>query len=694
MARININMSKPEAEWKARFRESLKTTVVWDEQHTKLRRGRSKSQAKKESSNKSPLSDRSNNVRADDSTQKIEFDTSSMSTSVSSAQAQQKQQSSVTRHANNSSSSASSSSTTSSLVSLSSTSSTSLREKISLLGEKIQLDTTTTNMASFAPSPTSAGETKEGDEVASFLRSQNLEEYFSKFIDEGYDSLSRLKNLKLVDLVEDIGMKKGHARQILREIASYSSESQQDTHPHAPALIPMPPPEEKVSSVITLETQIELEKLKLEVRQIEKMEENSLSSASALAANDTSQGVVSSSFALKWGKNKYEVTIDGTTSPISLMQQVEQLTGVPVKNQKIMAKKGWKGILSNDTKLKVKPGKTKLTLMGSAAKTPPSEKHNNIKKLEKEVNSAVKKFEREMNELKEKEKNALLNRDAAGEADDYDKAEEHENEMKQYQEKQVALAEEHKIKVDELKQKVNNEKKQLGRVSESFARIELKKEEYENRKKELKVEKKDGWIQEGRSLTEAVKVLNGLVDRMNNLKSVKEKVAREQKEREAAKEADAATRVAAAREERLRQEAVEAAEREAAAAREAAAREDRLRQEAVEAAERGAAAAEAEAKAAKAAMTTIPSYCCEKHGRGNVFYERTGLPQYKFYDSSNGGSGTIEQVSGGSAGESKSDSTTPVVNSPPPYASTKVSLVSLFFEVFIFSLPAKNDCGL
>ena len=548
-------------------------------------------------------------------------------------------------------------------------------------------------MASFAPALTSAGKTKEGDEVASFLRSHNLEEYYSKFIDEGYDSLSRLKNLELVDLVEDIGMKKGHARQILREIASYSSESQQDTHPPAPAPIPMPPPEEKVSSVITLETQIELEKLKLEVRQIEKMEENLLS-ASALAANDTSQGVVSSSFALKWGKNKYEVTIDGTTSPASLMQQVEQLTGVPVKNQKIMAKKGWKGILSNDTKLKVKPGKTKLTLMGSAAKTPPSEKHNNIKKLENEVNSAVKKFEREMNQLKEKEKNALLNRDAAGEADDYDKAEEHENEMKQYQEKQVTLEDERKIMVDELKQKINDEKKQLGRVSESFARIELKKIEYENRKKELKVEKKDGWIQEGRSLTEAVKVLNGLVDRMNNLKSVKEKVAREQKEREATKEADAATRVAAAREERLRQEAVEAAEREAAAAREAAAREERLRQEAVEAAEREAAAAEAEAKAAKAAMTTIPSYCCEKGGRGKVFYERTGLPQYKFYDSSNGGSGTIEQVSGGSAGESKSDSTTPVVNSPPPYASTKVSLVSLFFEVFIFSLPAKNDRGL
>ena len=72
---------------------------------------------------------------------------------------------------------------------------------------------------------------------------------------------------------------------------------------------------------------------------------------------------------MKWGKKDYEVTIDGTTSPAALMQQVEQLTGVPVGNQKIMAKKGWKGVLSNDTKLKVKPGKTSLTLMGSTTDT-------------------------------------------------------------------------------------------------------------------------------------------------------------------------------------------------------------------------------------------------------------------------------------------------------------------------------------
>merc|ERR1719272_824134 len=51
------------------------------------------------------------------------------------------------------------------------------------------------------------------------------------------------------------------------------------------------------------------------------------------------------------------------------MTQVESLTGVPVANQKLMAKKGWKGVLSSTTKLKVKPGKTTLNLMGTATAT-------------------------------------------------------------------------------------------------------------------------------------------------------------------------------------------------------------------------------------------------------------------------------------------------------------------------------------
>ena len=76
-------------------------------------------------------------------------------------------------------------------------------------------------------------------------------------------------------------------------------------------------------------------------------------------------------FTLKWGKQIFQVSITPQTTAIHLMQQVEELTGVKVSNQKLMAKKGgWKGVLSIDsTKIKVKPGKTTLTLMGSAATT-------------------------------------------------------------------------------------------------------------------------------------------------------------------------------------------------------------------------------------------------------------------------------------------------------------------------------------
>ena len=78
-----------------------------------------------------------------------------------------------------------------------------------------------------------------------------------------------------------------------------------------------------------------------------------------------------SSFVLKWGKKEYVVTIDpATTTSQSLMEQVEELTGVQISNQKIMSKKGWKGVLSHKTKLsKVKVGKTTLSLMGSASGT-------------------------------------------------------------------------------------------------------------------------------------------------------------------------------------------------------------------------------------------------------------------------------------------------------------------------------------
>ena len=109
---------------------------------------------------------------------------------------------------------------------------------------------------------------------------------------------------------------------------------------------------------------------------------------------------MTSTFPLKWGKNEYELTVDATTTTTSLMQQVEQLTGVPVKNQKITAKRGWKGILSIDTKLKFKVGKTTLSLMGSdtetitaateAASNSSSSARNNQQQLfEEDVRTAV-----------------------------------------------------------------------------------------------------------------------------------------------------------------------------------------------------------------------------------------------------------------------------------------------------------------
>ena len=55
------------------------------------------------------------------------------------------------------------------------------------------------------------------------------------------------------------------------------------------------------------------------------------------------------------------------------MEAVEELTNVPVSNQKLMSKKGgWKGVLDENTQFKAskfKPGKTVFTLMGSAEST-------------------------------------------------------------------------------------------------------------------------------------------------------------------------------------------------------------------------------------------------------------------------------------------------------------------------------------
>lgn len=73
---------------------------------------------------------------------------------------------------------------------------------------------------------------------------------------------------------------------------------------------------------------------------------------------------------LKWGKNDYQLTLDSTVTATSLMDEVQRLTSVHTANQKLLAKKGgWKGVLTTTTTIKIKPGKTTITLMGTATET-------------------------------------------------------------------------------------------------------------------------------------------------------------------------------------------------------------------------------------------------------------------------------------------------------------------------------------
>lgn len=50
---------------------------------------------------------------------------------------------------------------------------------------------------------------------------------------------------------------------------------------------------------------------------------------------------------LKWGKNRYTLSIEPGSSTITLKQQVESLTGVPISRQKLLCPKLWKGPLQN-----------------------------------------------------------------------------------------------------------------------------------------------------------------------------------------------------------------------------------------------------------------------------------------------------------------------------------------------------------
>ena len=295
-------------------------------------------------------------------------------------------------------------------------------------------------------------EFEEEEEETTETTNESLKEENKRLKEENGQQKEEIRNLKEEN------------RRLKQQLSQ--SNSGQGTPPPAsaptptPSPAPMPVPEEKVSSLITLTTKIELQKLKVEIEQIEEMEKNSLS---------------------------------------------------------------------------------------------PSEKRNNIDELEEKISSTEKKFQREIKILQAKQKTAKKNLDVAGKKFEFEKAEKYENERKQAEEKQVALADEHTSKVDELKQKICDEKRQLERGSEGLKRIQVKKTEYESKMRALTVGKKDGWVQEGRSLAEAVKVLDDLMERMNNLESVKEKVAREKK----------------VREERLRQVAVETSRREAEAARKA-----------------------------------------------------------------------------------------------------------------------------
>ena len=151
---------------------------------------------------------------------------------------------------------------------------------------------------------------------------------------------------------------------------------------------------------------------------------------------------------------------------------------------------------------------------------------SSIQTLEEEKIVCLEEYQKLMRELKLKETNALLNRDAAGEQEKYEEALEHEKEMKQCQKRQVALAKENKKKVGKLKQIIEQKQLALERGFVWFELIQQIKGQYERRKSKITIEKKDSWIQEAQRLTEGVKTLSGLLHQLNALESMKEMAAR------------------------------------------------------------------------------------------------------------------------------------------------------------------------
>jgi len=61
-------------------------------------------------------------------------------------------------------------------------------------------------------------EEKNNNEVQQFLSVHNLEQYYEQFVNAGYERMNFLAEIKLNDLTDDIGLKKGHARKLLHEI--------------------------------------------------------------------------------------------------------------------------------------------------------------------------------------------------------------------------------------------------------------------------------------------------------------------------------------------------------------------------------------------------------------------------------------------------------------------------------------------
>ena len=56
--------------------------------------------------------------------------------------------------------------------------------------------------------------------LAEVLESVDVREYSSAFLDEGYDTLADVRHLSVEELITEIGMKRGHARRLVKHFAS------------------------------------------------------------------------------------------------------------------------------------------------------------------------------------------------------------------------------------------------------------------------------------------------------------------------------------------------------------------------------------------------------------------------------------------------------------------------------------------